>query len=64
MTSSVVQETKLRLAGLLMNDELGRMWNEAAMTYLNLLPQHSLGGTEKNNENISQNSPCRGPDFN
>jgi hypothetical protein len=35
---------------IIMNNELGRMWKEAAVAYYEALSQNSPGGTEENHE--------------
>jgi hypothetical protein len=39
------------------------MWKEAVMAYFKVLSQYFLGGTEENNENLSQDGQCSGPDL-
>jgi hypothetical protein len=33
---------------MIVNDELGRMWKEARVTYFKVLSQHLPGGTDLN----------------
>jgi hypothetical protein len=39
------------------------MCKKAAVVYFNVLSQHSPGGTEKNHENVSQDSRSPGRDL-
>jgi hypothetical protein len=42
------------MIGLLMNDELERIWKKAVLVYFKLLSQHLSGGTEEYHESLSQ----------
>jgi hypothetical protein len=47
------------MMGWLKDNELERMWKEAVVAFLKVLSRHLPGGTEENDENLSQN--CRSP---
>jgi hypothetical protein len=47
-TLSVTQIVQRRM---MINDELERMWKEAAVTHFNTLSQNSSGRSEENHEN-------------
>jgi hypothetical protein len=46
------------------NDDLERMWKEAAVAKFKMLSQHLLGGAEENHENLNQDSQSPGRDLN
>jgi hypothetical protein len=49
-TLLVAQTVQHPVIGLLMNTELGRMWKEAVMAYLNVPLRHLSRGADKNHE--------------
>jgi hypothetical protein len=63
-TLSVAETVRQRNIGLLMPNELERIWKEAVVAYIQLLPRHLPGGTGENHENLSNNSRSPVRDFN
>jgi hypothetical protein len=51
-----------RMTGWLVNTELKREWNEAVVTYFDVISRHLSGGTDENQENL-QNSRSPGWDL-
>jgi hypothetical protein len=47
---SVAQSIRRRMAGLLTNNELERMWKEAIVTWCEVLSRYLSGGTEDDHE--------------
>jgi hypothetical protein len=52
------------MRGLLINNKLERVWKEAALALLKVLPRHLPGGTAKTMKNLNEDSRSPGRDFN
>jgi hypothetical protein len=48
----------------IVNEKIGMMRSEAAVSYFQILSQHLPGETEKNHKDLSQGSPLPGQESN